>query len=346
MVGVMNWGVRPPSREIKKMPKPSGVDRIPPSWKSLLASAMLLFLVASPQAVNAGEAGTSHVMPGATATLTDLPSSAPGPFFKPMYLNYNGKASARIPTSAGLTTNLEAIANTLAMGGGYTFEKTVLGGAHYSFAAFLPYTWMDVSGNVQGPDGGAVARVNNEVSGFGDLTVVPLMLAWKTGHWQLDTMLPVYAPTGSYEKGRLGNPGLNYWTFDPNVGAAYSNKKSGFNAMLRLGYALNTENSATDYQSGSLFHFEGAIQQILPVGSSFLTLGAEGFYFEQVTDDSGSGAVLGRFKGMTAGLGPVLGYIHPFGKRSLVVELKWLAELDTKNRLDGDYIWLKLVYKL
>jgi hypothetical protein len=74
--------------------------------------------------------------------------------------------------------------------------------------------------------------------------------------------------------------------------------------------------------------------------------GAEAFYFQQITGDSGPGAVLGDFKGRTAGLGPVAGYIHPLSKtESLVFELKWLPELDTKNRLDGDYIWLKMVYK-
>jgi len=40
--------------------------------------------------------------------------------------------------------------------------------------------------------------------------------------------------------------------------------------------------------------------------SGLLSLGAEGFYFTQVTGDSGAGATLGDFKGMTAGLGPVL----------------------------------------
>jgi hypothetical protein len=261
-----------------------------------------------------------------------------------MYLNYNGKASAQIPTAAGITANMEATANTFAVVGGLTFEQTVLGGAHYTFALALPYTWLDISGDVQLPGGETVGR-NNQVSGFGDLTVLPVMLAWKIGDWQIDAVLPIYAPTGSYEKGRLGNTGLNYWTFDPLIGALYSNKKSGFNAMAHVGYAMNTENPDTNYQSGSLLHFEGTIQQIIPVGSGFLTLGAEGFYFDQVTGDSGTGATLGDFKGQTAGLGPVLGYIQPFGKESLVVELKWLPELDTKNRLEGDYIWLKMVYK-
>ncbi len=317
--------------------------RLVPAWRAWLSRTLLCALAAVPQTLPAAEGGTSHVLPGANATLVDLVPTTPGGFFKPIYLNYSGNASAQIPTAAGLAGNLDATANTLVLGGGYTFAPTVLGGAYYSVAAFLPYSWLDISANVQTPFGSV--RRQSKVSGLGDLTLVPAMLAWKSGDWQLDALIPIYAPTGSYEVGRLGNPGLNYWTFDPMVGAAYSNKSSGFNAMLHLGYAMNTENTDTDYRSGSLLHLDAAIQQILPVGSGFLTLGAEGFYFEQVTDDSGDGAVLGAFKGRTAGLGPVLGYVHPLGTQSLAIELKWLTELETKNRLDGDYIWLKAVYK-
>ena len=184
-----------------------------------------------------------------------------------------------------------------------------------------------------------------KVWGFGDLTLIPAIRAGKSGEWQFTALMPIYAPTGNYTEGRLGNPGRNYWTFDPSVGVAYSNPKSGFNALLHAGYAMNTENSATDYRSGNLLHFDGAIQQIVPVGQGLLTLGAEGFHFQQTSCDGGAGAVLGCFKGRTSGLGPVLGYIQPMGKESLVFELKWLTELDTQNRLEGDYVWLKMVYK-
>jgi hypothetical protein len=210
-------------------------------------------------------------------------------------------------------------------------------------AAFLPYGSLDISANAQ--LAGHTIRRHNSVSGLGDLTVVPVMLAWKTGDWQIDALMPVYTPTGDYQQGRLGNTGLNYWTFDPIMGVAYMNKKSGFNAMLHVGYGMNTENTATHYKSGSVLHFDAGLQQILPVGSGYMTIGAEGFYFDQVTTDSGSGAVLGDFKGMTSGLGPVLGYIQPLGTQSVALELKWLAELDTKNRLEGDYIWLRAAYK-
>ena len=232
--------------------------------------------------------------------------------------------------------------DTVAAGGGYGFEQRVLGGAHLGVAAFLPYAWIDISADTAGLGG---KRIANSVAGFGDLTVVPVMLAWKTDHGQYDFLLPIYAPTGSHVVGRLGNPGLNYWTFDPTVGAVYSDKASGLNAAVHLGYAINSENRDTQYKSGSVLHADASIQQMLPLGSGYFNVGAEAWYFQQATCDSGAGAVLGCFKGRTAGIGPVLGFIQPLGRQTLLVELKWLPELDTRNRLSGDYLWLKLVCK-
>jgi hypothetical protein len=324
------------------MPKHTKSGRRGQRRAGWLAAAMLCALtVASPLAI-AGEGGTSHILPGANATLMDLPPTAPGLFFKPMFLNYRGDASKRVPTAAGVVANMNVDASTFVFGGGYGFEQTVLGGAHYAAAAFLPYTSLDISADSEALGG---LRVNSKVSGFGDLTLVPVMLAWKSGDWQYDFLMPVYAPTGSYQLGRLGNPGLNYWTVDPIVGTAYSNAKSGLNAAVHLGYAMNTENADTDYRSGNVLHLDASVQQILPLGSGFANIGAEAWYFEQVTCDSGAGASLGCFKGRTAGIGPVLGYIQPIGQQKLIFEFKWLAELDTKNRLNGDYLWLKMVYK-
>ncbi len=323
------------------MPEPinlnSGTRRCA-SWLATVTLSALAF-VAPP--AGAGEGGTSHVMPGANATLVDVPPTSPGGFFKPMFINYRGDATAKIPTAAGIVANLKAEANTLALGGGYGFEQTVLGGAHYSVAAFLPYTKLTISGNSAALGGLAI---ENSVSGLGDMTVVPVMLAWKSDNWQYDFLMPIYAPTGNYQTGRLGNTGLNYWTVDPIVGVAYSNSASGLNATAHLGYAMNTENKATSYKSGNILHIDAAVQQVFPLGSGFANIGAEAWYFQQATCDSGAGATLGCFKGSTSGIGPVLGYIQPIGKEKLLFELKWLPELNTKNRLNGDYVWLKMVY--
>lgn len=108
---------------------------------------------------------------------------------------------------------------------------------------------------------------------------------------------------------------------------------------------FNTENPDTDYQSGSLLHLDGSVQQLLPLGPGFVSIGAEVFYLQQLSSDSGQRPILGDFKGRTSGIGPVLGYVLPVGEDTFVAELRWLPELDTKNRLEGDYVWLKLVYQ-
>jgi hypothetical protein len=309
-----------------------------------LASALIAaaaVLLAGPWAAQAGEGGVSHVMPGANATMVDLPPTAPGWFFKPMYINYQGDASARIPTAAGIVANADATTNTIALGGGYGFEQKVLG-AHYGVAAFVPYSWVEISADTAVLGG---KRIRNSVSGIGDVTIVPVLMAWKSGDVQYDFLLPIYAPTGSYKVGRLGNTGLNYWTFDPIVGVSYNNPRSGFNVAAHLGYAMNTENSDTQYKSGNVLHLDASVQQIFPFGSGLANIGAEAWYFDQVTCDSGAGATLGCFKGRTAGIGPVLGYIQPIGQQRMIFELKWLPELDTRNRLNGAFIWAKMVYK-
>ncbi len=237
---------------------------------------------------------------------------------------------------------MSANSNAVLLGGLYTFEPTLLGGAHYSAGAYLPYVWMSVEASLETALG--TVRRKDSASGVGDMTLIPVMLAWKADLWQTSAFLPIYAPTGQYKEGRLANPGLNYWTFDPTVGVSFNNDKNGFNAALYVGIALNTENNATDYTSGSTLHFDGSVQQLLPAGPGYLGIGAEAFYVQQVTGDSGGNGRLGDFKGRTAGIGPVLTYILPIGKDTFVAELRWLPETNVENRLEGDYVWLKAVY--
>lgn len=301
-------------------------------------------LAVAPAVTGAEEGGTGHYVPGTIATLIDLAPTRPGWVVEPVYLHYEGdaSASANFPLAGEVAANLEATSDAVLLGGFYTFEETVLG-AHYSAGAFLPYVWMSVEADVT--TGSVTGRRKDSASGFGDMTLIPAMLAWKTGPWQLNALLSIYAPTGEYDDDRLANPGLNYWTFDPTLGVAYNNAETGFNAALHGGITLNTENPDTDYRSGSMMHIEASLQQLLPLGPGFVGLGAEAFYLDQVTGDSGSGARLGDFEGRTAGIGPVLTYLLPLGERTLVAEARWLREVDTERRLEGDYFWVKLAYQ-
>jgi hypothetical protein len=296
------------------------------------------------QSAAASEGGAAHYMPGALATLIDLFPTQPGWVAEAIYLNYEADTpSLKVLPVAGIKTlGLEIDMDAMILGGFYTFEEQVLG-AHFSIGAMLPYIWMTAEGEIETVIGDR--KVRDSEQGFGDITLIPAMLAWRNGPWQYDLGLMLYAPTGEYDVGRLANPGLNYWSINPVGGVAYNNPETGFNAALHGGFMFNTENQDTDYESGTLFHLDGSIQQLLPAGKGFLSLGLEGFWLQQVSADSGQRPILGDFKGRSAGIGPVLGYLLPMGDENFVAELRWLPELETKNRVEGDYIWLKLVYQ-
>jgi len=303
-----------------------------------IMTAGLCVLILCPTS-NAEEGGSGHYVPGSVATMIDLAPTAPGWIVQPLYLHYDGdfSGSRTLPVAGLISTGLEATIDSVTLGGFYTFEQPLLG-AHYSVGAYVPYVWMDVTGTLGG------LSLTDKVDGIGDITLIPTMLAWKSDLWQFNALLPIYAPTGDYEVGRLANPGLNYWTFDPTVGVAYNNSKTGFNSALHAGVTFNTENEDTDYVSGSVLHVEASAQQLLPVGTGFLGIGLNGFLYEQTSGDSGSGATE-DFKGRSIGIGPVLSYILPTESGTGVIEARWLPELDTKNRLEGDYFWVKAAWQ-
>ncbi|MEY3897004.1 MAG: hypothetical protein RLZZ214_2525 [Verrucomicrobiota bacterium] len=310
----------------------------------VIRTCALFAIMAATSSLRAEEGGTGHYVPGGAATLIDLPPTKAGWVVEPIYLHYEGNASASRPIPVGglLAGGLDAASDAFILGGVYTFDPEIIG-AHYSVAAYAPYVWMQVDASIATPLG-TIYRSDSE-DGFGDMTLVPVMMAWKQDFWQFNAMLPVYAPTGDYETGRLANVGLNRWTFDPTLGASYNNSKSGFNAAIFTGITLNTENNDTNYQSGSVWYLDASVQQLLPVGKGYLGIGANAFVYDQATGDGGSGARLGDFEARTLGVGPTLTYILPSDKTNLVVEARWLPELVTKNRTQGDFLWLKMVYQ-
>jgi hypothetical protein len=173
---------------------------------------------------------------------------------------------------------------------------------------------------------------------------VPFWLNWTCGDFKWGLQLDIYAPTGQYNTGQLANVGLNYWTFEPMVTFSYISKKIGLELSSTAGFDFNTNNDATNYQSGDIFHFDTTVAEHLPLfGCGIIGVGANAFYWKQFNGDSGSGAKLGSFETEMSGIGPVLSYISPqFCGHTLVAEVKWLPQIDTLKTLSGDYIWFKV----
>ncbi len=259
---------------------------------------------------------------------------------------YEGDIAAKEPLPIAGVQTLGAEASSWAHGLSLLWRPPVDLGVRWSYAmsATIPFVWMDVSANVTAGPG--TVRRSSSANGLGDLVLMPVMFNYNINS-NLNTNFRVgaYAPTGDYEVGRLANTSKNFWTIEPTVGLMYFGVRNGIEASVFLGADFNTENPDTDYQSGTQAHVEGTLAQHFPLFRGLAGVGVNGFWYEQVSGDSGSGAAFGDFKARTAGLGPVLSHAFKIGKTEMIAELKWLHELETKNRLKGDTVWFKLVAK-
>jgi len=310
-----------------------------------LTCALALSLTA-----RAEQGGSAHYMPGSAASFIDAFPGKPGGLALLNYFTYYDAsvgANRQLPLGGFLAANVDATVYADTIAAVYQTPWTVLGGG-LAFGAAVPYVWMEVEGQAQriAPDGtlGPVTSVRDTANGIGDITLIPFMLGWTNlvPDLKLDTRLSIYAPTGEYKQGRLANVGKNYWTFEPGIMASWLSSKIGTEVSLFAGVDFNLKNQDMDYTSGTSLHLDLTVAQHLPLGKGFIGAGANGFYYQQLTGDSGSDALLGDFKGRTLGVGPVLSYVRPIGGSQLLAEVKWLPELDVDKRMKGDFVWLKV----
>jgi hypothetical protein len=307
--------------------------------------------VSLPSLLRAEEGGSGHYLPGAMASFVDAVPPSETFIARYNFVYYNGSFGGNpIPFARLVATNVNA--ESYASGLTLLWRPPLDLGEKWSFAfsTTIPYVWLDVSGDAAAtlPNGmpGPTVKRSDSVSGIGDIVLMPVMLNYKfTPDFSVNFRTAIYAPTGSYELGRLANTGKNFWTIEPTVGFMYFGQKNGREASLFVGCDFNTENDDTNYKSGDQFHIDGTLAQHFPLGGGLAGVGVTGYWYQQITGDSGAGATFGDFQGTTAGVGPAISYIHKIGKVDMLAELKWLHEVEAQKRLEGDFIWLKVVFK-
>lgn len=108
------------------------------------------------------------------------------------------------------------------------------------------------------------------------------------------------------------------------------------------GIMVNTENLKTDYRIETEFHLDFIANQFLLPS---LAIGVRGYYYQQLTGDSGAGTLLGNFKSDSFGLGPGFAWIPGFGGGQLTVLGKWLHDFTAENRFESDYFTLTAAWK-
>jgi hypothetical protein len=110
-----------------------------------------------------------------------------------------------------------------------------------------------------------------------------------------------------------------------------------------LGFTYNFENPDTDYKNGIDSHLDWAASQFL---SQQWHIGLAGYFYYQLTGDSGTGARLGGYKSRVIGVGPEVGYFFKVGDQNWYANLKGFYEFDAANRPEGWNVWVTLAIPL
>lgn len=295
-------------------------------------AAFLLFLPGADDA-RAAEGGYSNYVPGTYGdfAMAVEPEGRLTLRNDVYYYNADGDGSVRsglIEAEAEVTVAMNM--TTLL----YKPEVKVFG-AQYAFGILVPIVHVDIDSAIK--VGNTTFRSQDDTTGLGDITLVPLVLYWGRGNLHTSLAQYIIAPTGDYDVDDLVNPGLNYWSFDTNFALTNLNLETGREFSFNIGHIYNTENDDTDYQTGQELHLDIVFNQFF---SESFALGIQGFYLRQITGDSGDGARLGSFKAEAAGIGPAVFWSKQSSERNLSFIAKWLHEFEVENRLEGDHIFV------
>jgi hypothetical protein len=157
-------------------------------------------------------------------------------------------------------------------------------------------------------------------------------IGWHAGnfHWQFG--IGGVIPSGTYVAGQLSNVSLNRPAIDVFGAVTWLDPAIGWDLSAAAGFTFNQSNTATNYRTGDEFHLEWAATKFL---SKEFTIGLVGYYYQQLTPDSGAGAILGAFEGRVVALGGSIGYTFELGKLPISTRLKVYREFAVQNRMEG-----------
>ncbi|WP_428553297.1 SphA family protein [Pseudomonas edaphica] len=179
---------------------------------------------------------------------------------------------------------------------------------------------------------------------MGDTTLAPIIL-WDMGkNLTLAAAVEITLPTGEYDATRLANTSNNFYTYKPLVSATWMpNERTELS--IKTTYSFNEENHDTDYRSGQIFHFDYSASYKV---TDNLSLGVNGYYLKQTTDDKQHGRTVVNIygdevndgvKGQVFAIGPAVYFTF---LKYASAEVRWAKEFDVKNRPEGDMLWAKL----
>lgn len=320
---------------------------------SLTATIALLCAVGELRNARADEGGVSFWLPGLYGSLAALPQQ-PGWAFNTIYYHTAVGASGSVASARQITlgklnpavnvsldANIGARADLLLLNPSYTFATPVLGGQlsiGVMAIAGRNHTTLDgiITAGVGGFTTTRAGAIDSTLTDFGDL-YPQATLRWNVGNNNFMTYLAGDIPVGAYDSMRLANLGIGHGAIDGGGGYTYFNPQTGHEFSVVTGLTYNFRNDSTGYQNGVDWHLDWAASQFI---SKQLHVGAVGYFYNQLTADSGQLPILGENKSRVVGIGPQIGYMFPIAGQQGYLNLKGYYEFDADRRPSGWNAWL------
>lgn len=306
--------------------------------KAAIPSLLALAALIACRPAAALEGGTSTYLHGYKDFLSGIVPPEEGWYFRNDLVYYTGDISRTViggRVSVGLSEELVAELPAAS----YVAPFTILG-ANYAFAIAVPIEGVSVDASAAGPR--RSIAISDGATNFGDLFINPIFLGWHFGNFHLTAGFGMTAPAGEYSKGALADTGFNRWSYLPQLAFTYFDPASGWDFSVAPTYDINDRNSATDYQSGEVFDLDWAVgKQLTPEWK----IGITGYWLQQTTPDSGSGAKLGANEASVWALGPIASYNFAIGAQHMSGQVKWTHEIEATRAIQGDTVTATLSLK-
>ena len=303
----------------------------------------------------ADEGGVSFWLPGQFGSLAAAPQQ---PGWSLATVNYytsvdagGSLAAARQftvgklnPTvTVNLNANLKANADVVLINPSYVFAAPVLGGQlALGMAGIVGWNNTSIGGTLTASVGGiTITRqglIDDGRTGFGDLYPKATLL-WNSGVNNWMTYVTGDIPVGEYNSNHLANLGIGHGAIDGGVGYTYLNQQTGQEFSVVTGLTYNLTNGSTNYRNGVDWHVDWGLSQFL---SKTMHLGAVGYFYDQLTADTGCAPSICPFKSRVAAIGPQVGFIIPGASTQAYLSFKGYWEFDAANRPSGWNAWVVL----
>jgi hypothetical protein len=270
----------------------------------------------------------------------------PGVYIQNDVFFYSGSGGGgkSFPTGGEIAANLDATIWADFLTVNWVLPQEIFGG-NLAIGVIVPAGRPDVTADIL-VSPAAFSPIERQVTDsafiFGD-PVATMSLGWHSGNWHWNVTGLLNIPVGDYREGEIATLAFHRWAGDISGAVTWLDPGSGWELSAAAGFTFNGTNDVTDYTTGTEFHVEWAVTKAL---TKQFSLGLVGYYYDQLTADSGAGARLGAFEGQVTALGGTIAYNFELGQTPVSARLKVYREFDAVNRLEGTAGYVTVAFPL